>query len=124
MFHRFIDILRTSSSINSIQLHIHVYSVCMYVYIYMYVLYYSNKLILYTSHIALMTIYSYMCVGCNSVLHSFNQFACIHKPIDLSSFPLLYTQCLITCECVCVCVCAGERNVLLLCSVMTAAPVP
>ena len=49
----------------------------------------------------LYTLYTYMSLlGCSFLLHSFNQFACIHKPIDISYFPLLYTQCLIACVCV------------------------
>jgi hypothetical protein len=52
----------------------------------------------------------------------FNCFDGIQKEQLISYFTLLYTQCLIAC--VCVCVCAGERKMLLLCSVMSADPVP
>ena len=59
-------------------------------------------------------------IGCSFVLYCYNSFASIHKRIDFFSyFPLLYTQCLIKCVCVCVC-----KKVLLLCSVMSAVPVP
>ena len=107
-----IDILRTYSSINSTQSYIHVYT---FIYVCIYHIK-INKIILLICYTVLLIFYSYMwLLGCDFVLYCFNWFPCIHKPIDLSFFPLLYTLCLIVSV-------WRERKVLMLCSVMSAVP--
>jgi hypothetical protein len=88
------------------------------VYTFIYVCVYHikiNKIILLTCYWIFYILYSYMwLLWCSCVLYCFNWFDFVHKPTDLSYFPLLCTLCLITC------VGGGERKVLLLCSVMSA----